>query len=114
VNPARSHRLDSRRKYRPRKITDIVTKQVLLLCNACGLSMVRSKKERHRKVCQYKKIYCSLVFVSSFTEQERTCKIRGVHGSDHEECHILGYKNPVCTSQETLLLHSKAQPVNAM
>ncbi|PNF22840.1 hypothetical protein B7P43_G02171 [Cryptotermes secundus] len=49
VNPARSHRLGSRRKYRPRKITDLVTKQVLLLCNACGLSMVRSKKERHRK-----------------------------------------------------------------
>lgn len=51
VNPARSHRLHSRRKYRPRKITDLVTKQVLLLCNACGLSMVRSKKERHKKVC---------------------------------------------------------------
>ncbi|XP_021940778.1 uncharacterized protein LOC110840210 isoform X3 [Zootermopsis nevadensis] len=49
VNPARIHRLDPRRKYRPRKITDVVTKQVLLLCNACGLSMSRSRKERHKK-----------------------------------------------------------------
>jgi hypothetical protein len=74
VSPARSHRLDSRRKYNPRKITDVVTKQVLLLCNACGLSMVRSKKERHRKVCLYgnTKTHCSLVFVCSRTEQDRT------------------------------------------
>jgi hypothetical protein len=27
--------------------------------------------------------------------------VRGFHGSDYEECHLLGYKNPVCTSQET-------------
>lgn len=51
VNPARRHKPDSKRKYRPRKVTDLVTKQVLLVCNACGLSMVRSKKERHKKVC---------------------------------------------------------------
>jgi hypothetical protein len=29
------------------------------------------------------------------------CKIRGFHGSDYEELRLLGYKNPVCTSQET-------------
>jgi hypothetical protein len=28
-------------------------------------------------------------------------KIRGVHGSDHEECRLLGYKHPVRTSQVT-------------
>jgi hypothetical protein len=27
-------------------------------------------------------------------------KIRGFHGSESEECRLLGYKNPVCTSQE--------------
>jgi hypothetical protein len=27
--------------------------------------------------------------------------IRGFHGCDYEECRILGYKNPVRTSQET-------------
>jgi RNase P subunit RPR2 len=53
VNPARSHRLESGRKYRPRKITDMVTKKVLVLCNACGLSMARSKKEKHKKVSLY-------------------------------------------------------------
>jgi hypothetical protein len=29
------------------------------------------------------------------------CKIWGSHGSDYEECRLLGYKNPVPTSQET-------------
>jgi hypothetical protein len=28
------------------------------------------------------------------------CKIRGFHGSDYEECRLLGYKNPVYTSKE--------------
>jgi hypothetical protein len=28
-------------------------------------------------------------------------KIWGVHGGDYEECRLLGYKNPVHTSQET-------------
>jgi hypothetical protein len=31
----------------------------------------------------------------------KVCKIWGFHGSDYEESHLLGYKNPVCTSQET-------------
>jgi hypothetical protein len=31
-----------------------------------------------------------------------------------EECRLLGYKNPVHTSQETLRLRYRAQPVNAM
>jgi hypothetical protein len=30
-----------------------------------------------------------------------TCKIWGFNGGDYEECRLLGYKNPVCTSQET-------------
>jgi hypothetical protein len=29
------------------------------------------------------------------------CKIWGFHGSDYEECRLLGYKNPARTSQET-------------
>jgi hypothetical protein len=29
------------------------------------------------------------------------CKIWGFHGSDYEECRLLGYKHPVHTSQET-------------
>jgi hypothetical protein len=29
------------------------------------------------------------------------CKIWGFHGNDYEECRLLGYKNPVRTSQET-------------
>jgi hypothetical protein len=29
------------------------------------------------------------------------CKILGFHGGDYEECHLLGYKSPVRTSQET-------------
>jgi hypothetical protein len=28
-------------------------------------------------------------------------KTRGLHGGDYEECCLLGYKNPVRTSQET-------------
>jgi hypothetical protein len=28
-------------------------------------------------------------------------KIAGFHGGDYEECRLLGYKNPVPTSQET-------------
>jgi hypothetical protein len=30
-----------------------------------------------------------------------TCNIAGVYGGDYEECRLLGYKNPVRTSQET-------------
>jgi hypothetical protein len=30
-----------------------------------------------------------------------TCKIWGFHGDDYEEYRFLGYKNPVCNSQET-------------
>jgi hypothetical protein len=29
------------------------------------------------------------------------CKVWGFHGGDYEECRLLGYKNPVRTSQET-------------
>jgi hypothetical protein len=29
------------------------------------------------------------------------CKMWGFHGSDYEECRLLGYKNPVRTSRET-------------
>jgi hypothetical protein len=29
------------------------------------------------------------------------CNIWGFHGGDYEECRLLGYKNPVGTSQET-------------
>jgi hypothetical protein len=29
------------------------------------------------------------------------CKIRGFHGGNYEECRLLGYKNPVRTSQVT-------------
>jgi hypothetical protein len=29
------------------------------------------------------------------------CKIWGFDGGDYEECRLLGYKNPVPTSQET-------------
>jgi hypothetical protein len=32
----------------------------------------------------------------------------------YEECRLLEYKNPVRTSQETLRLRYRAQPVNAM
>jgi hypothetical protein len=31
-----------------------------------------------------------------------------------EECRLLGYKTPVRTSQETLLLRYRVQPVNAV
>jgi hypothetical protein len=32
-----------------------------------------------------------------FAEQFSSCKIRGFHGGDYEECRLLGYKNPVPT-----------------
>jgi hypothetical protein len=31
----------------------------------------------------------------------KCCKSWGFHGGDYEECRLLRYKNPVCTSQET-------------
>jgi hypothetical protein len=36
-----------------------------------------------------------------FARQEYSCEIWGFHGSDYEECRLLGYKNPVRTSQDT-------------
>jgi hypothetical protein len=29
------------------------------------------------------------------------CKTRGIHGGHYEECRLLGYKDLVCTSEET-------------
>jgi hypothetical protein len=42
------------------------------------------------------------------------CKVCGFHGGDYEEWRLVGYKNPVHTSQETLLLRYIAKPFNAM
>jgi hypothetical protein len=39
------------------------------------------------------------------------CRIWGVHGADYEECRLLGYSNPVRTSQEILNLRYRAQLV---
>jgi hypothetical protein len=41
------------------------------------------------------------------------CKFWGFHGGDYEECRILGYKNPVSTSQETHYF-SAAEPSRLM
>jgi hypothetical protein len=41
-------------------------------------------------------------------------KIWGSHGGDYEKCHLLGYKHPLLTWQETLRLRYRVQPVNAM
>jgi hypothetical protein len=41
------------------------------------------------------------------------CKIWGFHGGDYEECRLLGYKNPVRTSQETHYL-SATEPSQLM
>jgi hypothetical protein len=41
------------------------------------------------------------------------CKILGFHGGDYEECRLLGYKNPVHTSQETYYL-SATEPSRLM
>jgi hypothetical protein len=37
-------------------------------------------------------------YIETYT---KLCKICGFHGGDYEECHLLGYKTPVRTSQET-------------
>jgi hypothetical protein len=42
------------------------------------------------------------------------CRTRGFYGGDYEECRLQGYKNTVRTSQETLRLRYRAQPVNAI
>jgi hypothetical protein len=35
-------------------------------------------------------------------EKQHDClKILGFHGGDYEECCLLGYESPACTSQET-------------
>jgi hypothetical protein len=36
-------------------------------------------------------------------ENNGLCKIWGCHGGDYEQCTLLGYKNPVRTSKETLI-----------
>jgi hypothetical protein len=43
--------------------------------------------------------HCSRVY--SAYNRNKYQEICGFHGSDYEECHLLGYKNPVRTSQET-------------
>jgi alpha-N-acetylglucosamine transferase len=40
-------------------------------------------------------------------------KVLGFHGSDYEKFHLLGYKNPVRTSQETYYI-STTQPSQLM
>jgi hypothetical protein len=38
---------------------------------------------------------------ASYLQTVRLWKVRGYQGVDYEECTLLGYKNPVRTSQET-------------
>jgi hypothetical protein len=55
--------------------------------------------------CQYGDLSDWVRFVSSTTQglndEDFSCKIRGLHGSDYEECRLLGCRKPVRTSQET-------------
>jgi hypothetical protein len=45
---------------------------------------------------------CNLLFAKhTVVNRKKPCKICGFHGSDYEECHLLVYKTPVCTSQGT-------------
>jgi hypothetical protein len=37
------------------------------------------------------------------------CNILGFHGGDYEECRLLGYNNPVRTSQETHYVSTSAE-----
>jgi hypothetical protein len=62
----------------------------------------RQDEARHRKYI--------LTWRRSIT---RPCKMRGFHGSDCEKRCLLGYKNPVYTSQETCLRY-RTQPINVM
>jgi hypothetical protein len=41
------------------------------------------------------------------------CKITGFYGDGYEECRLLGYKNPVRTSQETHYV-STTEPSRSM
>jgi hypothetical protein len=43
----------------------------------------------------------AVTVVISYKTATSLYKIWGVHGGDYEECRLLGYKNPVRTSQET-------------
>jgi hypothetical protein len=42
------------------------------------------------------------------------CEILGFHGGNYEVWRLLDYKTSVLTSQETLRLRYRVQPVNAM
>jgi hypothetical protein len=42
------------------------------------------------------------------------CKIRGFHGSNYDEWRLLGYKNTSYFTGDTLSLHYRLQPVNAV
>jgi hypothetical protein len=48
------------------------------------------------------------------SRQSHSCNMSGSHGGDYQECRLLGYENPVRTSQETLHFHYRVRPVNAM
>jgi hypothetical protein len=55
---------------------------------------------------QFRKRNCAGLVVNTACTKEQTairrlCKIRGFHGGHYEECRLLRYKIPVCTSQET-------------
>jgi hypothetical protein len=56
--------------------------------------------ERICKCCGYIRLYTD-TNVCLHINTEGPCKIWGSHGGDYEECRLLGYKNPVRTSQET-------------
>jgi hypothetical protein len=46
--------------------------------------------------------------------KRRNVRFEGFPGGHYKECRLLGYKNPVRTSQETHNLCYRAQQVNAM
>jgi hypothetical protein len=71
----------------------------ILKCGKCGIERDSVLNVRGTGTCR------PLARVSAQPNacyaQKGTCQIWGSHGGDYEECRLLGYKNPVRTSQET-------------
>jgi hypothetical protein len=57
------------------------------------------KNSLHHTLHEYRGHF-DFTFSLSWSGME-PCKIWGLHGGNYEECRLLGYKNPVRTSQET-------------
>jgi hypothetical protein len=84
--------MEAKRDHLQREGNNRVRAEIAVVMSALAATILESRVPQKRSVSH---------LITDNGEKQRVRKIRGLHGSDYEECRLLGYKDPVRTSRET-------------